>query len=189
VQGGYFEGGFVKSRKGGTNESTYGGYFTDENYVVPHNRIGVLGMSKPGPHKNGSAFYVTLNKLPHLNRQYVAFGRVIEGLDVLRAINDTECRYQRPYSEIIIEDCSLLSSISISRIETPQEVEEREEDKRPVSKEKNEIKKSKLENADIDTLLQKRDAVIKDIDKTKAELESQIFCLKIIKEIIERKEG
>jgi hypothetical protein len=51
------------------------------------------------------------------------------------------------------------------------------------------MKKSKLENADIQTLLKKRDAVIKDIEKTKAELESQVFCLKVIREILERKEG
>ena len=71
-----------------------------------------------------------------------------------------------------IEDCGLLTEITISRIETPQEVDDKEEEKRPVSKEKHEMKKSKLENADIDTLLKKRDAVIKDIEKTKAELES-----------------
>jgi hypothetical protein len=67
--------------------------------------------------------------------------------------------------------------------------EEREkQQQRPVSKE-NEMKKSKLENADIQTLLKKREAVVKDIEKTRAELESQVFCLKVIREILERKEG
>ena len=41
-----------------------------------------------------------------------------------------------------------------------------------MSQAKHEMKKSKLENADIETLQKKRDAVLKDIEKTKAELES-----------------
>jgi cyclophilin family peptidyl-prolyl cis-trans isomerase len=191
VPNGYFEGGLIKSRKGGagTNESVFGGFFPDENYIVSNNRIGVLGMSKPGPHKNGSVFYVTLDKLPHFNRKYVAFGRVIEGLEVLRAIQDVECAYQRPVPDIVIEECGVISEVTAKRIETPHDTEEQEEEhKRPASHEKNEIRKSKLENADIATLMKKRDAVIKDIEKTKAELDSQLFCLKIIREIIERKE-
>lgn len=40
-------------------------------------------MSKMGLHKNGSAFYITLRPLPHLNKKSVAFGRVVKGLDVI----------------------------------------------------------------------------------------------------------
>jgi len=68
VKNGYLEGGFVKSRKGGVNESVFGGFFTDENYIVQHNKIGILGMSKARPHENGSVFYITLNELPHMNQ-------------------------------------------------------------------------------------------------------------------------
>jgi hypothetical protein len=73
-------------------------------------------------------------------------------------------------------------------MKTPQQVELIEEEKRPAPKGEADNKMSKLENADIDTLLKKRDAIIKDIEKTRAELESQVFCLKVIREIIERKE-
>jgi cyclophilin family peptidyl-prolyl cis-trans isomerase len=103
VKGGYLEGGFIKSRRGAEiNESVYGGFFSDENYIIRHNRIGVLGMSKQGAHNNGSVFYITLKELPHLNRQYVAFGRVIEGLETLRELEALETNYQRPVQEIII---------------------------------------------------------------------------------------
>jgi cyclophilin family peptidyl-prolyl cis-trans isomerase len=76
-------------------------------------------MSKAAPHQNGSVFYITLNPLPHFDRQYVAFGRVVEGLGVLRAINEQESYYQRPVPEIYIEDCGLMNDVAVSRIETP----------------------------------------------------------------------
>ena len=50
--------------------------FLDENFSVPHNKRGVLGMVNKGRHSNGSQFYITLQATPYLDKKYVAFGYV-----------------------------------------------------------------------------------------------------------------
>ena len=50
--------------------------FLDENFSVPHNKRGVLGMVNKGRHSNGSQFYITLQAAPYLDKKYVAFGYV-----------------------------------------------------------------------------------------------------------------
>jgi cyclophilin family peptidyl-prolyl cis-trans isomerase len=47
---------------------------------------GVLGMANAGPNTNGSQFFITLGDAPHLTGRYTAFGRVSDGMDVVRAI-------------------------------------------------------------------------------------------------------
>ncbi|MEO8498044.1 MAG: peptidylprolyl isomerase [Planctomycetota bacterium] len=44
---------------------------------------GTLSMAHAGPDTGGSQFFVTFVPTPHLNGLHTAFGRVIEGFDVL----------------------------------------------------------------------------------------------------------
>lgn len=51
-----------------------------------HDR-GVLSMARSmSPNSAGSQFFVMVEKAPHLDGQYAAFGKVIEGMDVADAI-------------------------------------------------------------------------------------------------------
>ncbi|XP_005377927.1 PREDICTED: peptidyl-prolyl cis-trans isomerase-like 6 isoform X3 [Chinchilla lanigera] len=77
VQNGWIQGGDIVAGKGNDGESIYGPTFEDENFSVPHNKRGVLGMVNKGCHSNGSQFYVTLQAAPYLDRKYVAFGYVL----------------------------------------------------------------------------------------------------------------
>ena len=61
-------------------------YFRDENFIIPHTSRGILSMVSPGVHANGSQFYITLNSTPFLNGRAVAFGRIVQGDDVLKEI-------------------------------------------------------------------------------------------------------
>eukprot|EP00741_Cyanophora_paradoxa_P004215 tig00000789_g4093.t1 len=71
--------------KGG--ESIYGHKFADEfNDQLKHNARGVLSMANSGPNTNGSQFFFTYGKHPHLNNNYTIFGRVIHGLETLDAM-------------------------------------------------------------------------------------------------------
>ncbi|CAJ1457566.1 unnamed protein product [Effrenium voratum] len=68
--------------KGG--QSIYGGYFEDEFVsTLKHERRGILSMVNTGPNTNGSQFFITYARQPHLNGVYTTFGRLIDGLDTL----------------------------------------------------------------------------------------------------------
>ncbi len=54
---------------------------------LTHDAAGVVAMARSqDPDSAGSQFYVTLSELPSLDGNYAVFGRVIEGLEVVRAI-------------------------------------------------------------------------------------------------------
>jgi cyclophilin family peptidyl-prolyl cis-trans isomerase len=47
-------------------------------------------------HSNECQFYITLNEMQTFDKNFVAFGRVIEGLNVLLDIQEQETYLQRP---------------------------------------------------------------------------------------------
>ena len=64
------------------------GEFTGNGFQndLVHDR-GVLSMARTmAPDSAGSQFFVMVEKAPHLDGQYAAFGKVIEGMDVADAI-------------------------------------------------------------------------------------------------------
>ena len=64
------------------------GEFTGNGFQndLVHDR-GVLSMARTmAPDSAGSQFFVMVEKAPHLDGQYAAFGKVIEGMEVADAI-------------------------------------------------------------------------------------------------------
>ncbi|KAL3780970.1 hypothetical protein ACHAWO_013878 [Cyclotella atomus] len=55
----------------------------------------------------GSQFFITLNKCLHLDGKHVAFGKVIEGMEVVREIAMVETENDRPskMQRVVIVDC------------------------------------------------------------------------------------
>jgi peptidylprolyl isomerase len=53
---------------------------------LKHDSAGVLAMANAGPNTNGSQFYITLAATPFLDGKYNVFGKVVDGMDVVRKI-------------------------------------------------------------------------------------------------------
>ncbi|KAM7476346.1 hypothetical protein LguiB_023589 [Lonicera macranthoides] len=86
--------------KGGT--SIWGKKFNDEiRESLKHNARGMLSMANSGPNTNGSQFFITYGKQPHLNGLYTIFGKVIHGFEVLDIMEKTPTGPgDRPLAEI-----------------------------------------------------------------------------------------
>ena len=93
--------------KGG--QSIWGGKFPDEMHPeCKHNRRGILSMANSGPNTNKSQFFITYQKQPHLNSVYTAFGKLIDGMETLDAIEKVPVsKKNKPLSEITIKNITI----------------------------------------------------------------------------------
>ncbi|XP_077584211.1 peptidyl-prolyl cis-trans isomerase H [Stigmatopora nigra] len=66
--------------------SIYRGPFADENFRVKHSAPGLLSMANSGPGTNGCQFFITCTKCDWLDGKHVVFGKVVDGLLIMRKI-------------------------------------------------------------------------------------------------------
>ena len=65
---------------------------------------GVLSMARSmDPDSAGSQFFIMHKNAPHLDGSYAAFGKVIEGMDVVNRIAETPTYEDRPYENQVME--------------------------------------------------------------------------------------
>jgi len=70
---------------------------------------GVLSMARSMmPNSAGSQFFVMHQTSPHLDGEYAAFGKVIEGMDVVNAIAETPTDFRdRPLEKQVMESVTV----------------------------------------------------------------------------------
>jgi peptidylprolyl isomerase len=93
--------------KWGTGGPDY--VFEDEIHSNNRNIIGTIAMANAGPNTNGSQFFINTNDNNFLDTKHTVFGKVIEGMEVVRVIENVATEGpDRPVESVIIENIKIV---------------------------------------------------------------------------------
>jgi len=118
------QGGDITAGDGTGGLSIYGQRFADENFELKHTEPGMLSMANAGKDTNGSQFFITLVETTWLNGRHVVFGKVLEGMDVVRKIEAIQTNSEdQPMTPILIQDSGTLPVVGLQEIELRNETQ------------------------------------------------------------------
>ncbi|XP_051973239.1 peptidyl-prolyl cis-trans isomerase-like [Xyrauchen texanus] len=102
------QGGDFTNHNGTGGKSIYGNKFADENFTLKHQGMGTLSMANAGPNTNGSQFFICTADTAWLDGKHVVFGKVVEGIDVVSAMERKGNASGKCSAKILISDCGQL---------------------------------------------------------------------------------
>ena len=102
------QGGDFTMGDGTGGESIYGLTFDDENFLLHFTKPYLLAMANAGPNTNGSQFFITYEQTPWLNDHHVVFGEVIEGFEVVDALEKIGTSSGNPKKPAKIANCGTI---------------------------------------------------------------------------------
>ena len=102
------QGGDFTHHNGVGGECIWGGKFEDETFELLHNKRYLLAMSNHGPNTNGSQFFINTVKTSWLDGKNVVFGKVVEGQDVVDALEHLGTNSGMTRKTVMIVDSGVL---------------------------------------------------------------------------------
>lgn len=102
------QGGDFTAGNGTGGKSIYGNKFADENFTLKHVDPGTLSMANAGPNTNGSQFFICTVKTSWLDGKHVVFGKVVDGFDVIKAMEGQGSQSGSTKKAVSIRDCGQL---------------------------------------------------------------------------------
>ncbi|MEW5300714.1 MAG: hypothetical protein WDW36_003624 [Sanguina aurantia] len=104
------QGGDFTKDNGTGGRSIYGEKFADENFKLKHLGAGVLSMANAGPNTNGSQFFLCTAATSWLDGKHCVFGQVVEGYNIVKAIEAVGARSGDTAYDVMIADCGQLNA-------------------------------------------------------------------------------
>jgi peptidylprolyl isomerase len=103
------QGGDFTMGDGRGGESIYGEKFKDENFQLKHSKPYLLSMANAGPNTNGSPFFITFAATSWLDGRHVVFGEVLEGEEVVKALEAIGSQSGKTSKKAVIADSGVVA--------------------------------------------------------------------------------